>query len=156
MTPTLQTNKILSFGNNKLTLDDNVKMDGVSDMTGNVFIGGILFKNISTITVVNNGKIFIINELLNGIIQVGGSANTIFTLPTGTAVYNAITTVLTTFLNKSFEWSIINIGYFTCTLSTATATGHTIVGSVIIVPGASARFVTRMTAVNVAIAYRIA
>ena len=156
LTPTLQTNKILSFGNNEITLDDNVKLSEVTDMVGTVFIGGILFNNLSTITCVNNGKSFNINELLNGVIQVGGSANTIFTLPAGTAVYNAINTVLTTFLNKSFEWSIINIGSFTCTLSTASATGHTSVGSAIIVSGASGRFVTRLTAINVAITYRIA
>ena len=101
-------------------------------------------------------KTFGIQELLNGVILVGGTGNTIFTVPTGTAVYQAINTVLTSFLNKSFEWSIINIGSFTCTLSTATAAGHTLVGSAILVSGASGRFVTRLTAINVAITYRIA
>ena len=118
--------------------------------------GGILFKHLSTITSVNNGKTFGINELLNGVIQVGGTAHTICTLPAGSAVYNAIDTVLTSILNKSVEWSSINLGTFTCTLSTATATGHTIIGNSIIISNTSARLITRLTAVNVAITYRIA
>ena len=61
---------------------------------------------------------------------------------------------LSAILNKGFEWSIINIGAFTCTLSAATA--HTIIGSVIIPSGTSGRFITRVSAVNTAITYRIA
>ena len=44
LTPTVQTNKIISYGNDEITLDDNIKINGVSDMNGNVFVGGILLK----------------------------------------------------------------------------------------------------------------
>ena len=126
------------------------------DLTGHVFVGGVLYNNLSVITSVNNNKTFSINELLNGVILVGGTGNTIFTVPSGTAVYQAVNTVLTSYLNKSFEWSIINIGVYTFNLSSATVTGHTIIGNPTIVAGVSGRFITRLTAVNVAITYRIA
>ena len=58
-------------------------------------------------------------------------------------------------LNKSFKWSLINIGSFTCTFSN-TAVGHSIVGSLIINTGTSGRFLTKVSDVNVAITYRIA
>ena len=79
-----------------------------------------------------------------------------FTVPTGTAVYQAVNTVLSSFLNKSFEWSIINLGVYTFNLSSAAFTGHTIIGNPTVLSNVSARCVTRLTAVNVAITYRIA
>ena len=60
---------------------------------------------------------------------------------------------LSEILNKGFEWSIINIGAFTCTLSAATA--HTFAGSVIITSGTSGRFISKASAVNTAITYII-
>ena len=54
LSPTVQTNKILSYGNDEIMLDDNIKVNGVSDMTGHVFVGGIFYRNLSTITTVNN------------------------------------------------------------------------------------------------------
>ena len=118
-------------------------------MAGNVFFWGTLFKPLVFMTAVNNGKTFNIGELLNGIIQLTGTGNTNFILPSVSIVYGGVTTVLTTILKKSFERGIINIGSFTCTLSAATA--HTGVGSAISVSNTSARFITIMSAVNVAI-----
>ena len=154
LTPLSYTNKLIAFGATEITLEDNVNITGVSDMVGHVFIGGTLFKPLVSVTVVTNGKTFSNSELLDGIMQIAGTGNHNFMLPTGTIVYSGITSLLTTFVNKSFEWSIINIGYVTCTLSAATA--HTIVGSAIIVSNTSGRFITRVSAVNVAITYRIA
>ena len=140
---------MIANGATEITLEDNVKITGTTDMTGHVFIGGILFQSLVTITAVNNGKTFGINELLTGIIQITGTGNTTLSLPTGTLSYAGINNSLSVILNKSFEWSIINIEVFTCALSAATA--HTVIGSVILASSTSARFVTSLPAIHVAI-----
>ena len=43
ITPLMYTNKIIANGATEITLEDNVKMTGIPDMAGHVFIGGILF-----------------------------------------------------------------------------------------------------------------
>ena len=157
LSPTIQTNKILSYGDPSILLDDNIKVNGVSDLTENVYVGGVLYKNSSVITSVNNNKTFSINEILNGIILVGATStgNTIFTVPSGTAVWQGVNTVIVSAINKSFEWSVINIGLFAFNLSSATVTGHTIIGNNVVLTNTSGRFMTRITAVNVAITYRL-
>jgi hypothetical protein len=57
-------------------------------------------------------------------------------------------------VNQGFEWSIINAG--TAAVSLTSGVGHNIVaGSLVIAIGASARWLTRCTAQNTVISYRI-
>jgi len=59
--------------------------------------------------------------------------------------------------NQSFEWSVINLAAATHIITvTAAATGHTVVGNMAVAAASSGRFLTRKTAANTFISYRIA
>ena len=89
-------------------------------------------------------------RLLGGIIINTGTIASTLTLPTGTAVYNSLLT-----FDKSIDFSVINTGTGTGTVTITETTGHTAVGNKLISTNASARFRTRLTALNIAITYRI-
>lgn len=89
-------------------------------------------------------------QILGGLITTDFGAATALTLPTGTDMDAAISNVG---INQAFEWSLINTGTATGTISANT--GHTLIGGNN--PGVkqSARFRTRKTAANTFITYRI-
>jgi len=60
--------------------------------------------------------------------------------------------------NQSFEWSVINLATAASGFDiTVTAnTGHTVVGRMVVTGETSGRFLTRKTAANTFITYRIA
>ena len=90
-----------------------------------------------------------ITELKTGIIQYTGAVATL-TLPTGTLMEGGFSGIYT---NMAFEWSVINTGAGICTV--AAGTDHTVIGSGTVAIGDSARFVSRRTAANTFVSYRL-
>jgi hypothetical protein len=90
-----------------------------------------------------------ITELKTGIIQYTGAVATL-TLPTGTLMEGGFAGIYT---NMAFEWSVINTGSGICTV--AAGADHTVVGSGAVATSASARFVSRRTAANTFVSYRV-
>ena len=90
-----------------------------------------------------------ITELKTGIIQYTGAVDTL-TLPTGTLMEGGFSGIYT---NMAFQWSVINTGTGICTV--AAGTDHTVIGSGTVAIGASARFVSRRTAANTFVSYRL-
>ena len=90
-----------------------------------------------------------ITELKTGIIQYTGAVATL-TLPTGALMEGGFSGIYT---NMAFEWSVINTGAGICTV--AAGTDHTVIGSGTVAIGASAQFVSRRTAANTFVSYRL-
>jgi len=90
-----------------------------------------------------------ITELKTGIIEYTGAVATL-TLPTGTLMEGGFRGLYT---NMAFEWSVINTGAGICTV--AAGTDHTVIGSGTVAIGDSARFVSRRTAANTFVSYRL-
>lgn len=88
-------------------------------------------------------------DLKTGIIQYTGAAATL-TLPTGTLTEAGFSGVYT---NMAFQWSVINTGSGQATIGAGT--NHTIVGRDTVGITTSAVFVTRRTAANTFVSYRI-
>ncbi|MES2350166.1 MAG: hypothetical protein V4641_21570 [Pseudomonadota bacterium] len=88
--------------------------------------------------------------MLTGIVTSSTAAAVAGTIPTGTVMDAASEFAI----NDSFEWSVINTGPNTFTV-TAAAT-HTIVGAAAVATATSGRFRTRKTAANTFVTYRVA
>ena len=88
--------------------------------------------------------------ILGGIVTSSTAAAVTATLDTGAIM----TAVINLALNDSFSWSVINTGATNAFTVTA-ATGHTIVGTAAVAASTSARFLTRRTAANTWVTYRI-
>ena len=85
------------------------------------------------------------------------STNTVavsLTLPTGTLTDAGILGGALA-VDRSFEWTHINLGSTSGAVTLVAGTGHTIVGSAVIAIGTSATFRTRKTAANTFVTYRI-
>lgn len=93
-------------------------------------------------------------QLLTQILNVSGTAAKTLTLPTG-ALTDAGIMAGALPVDQAFEWYIINTGTSTGALTLAAATGHTFVGNVTVAIGTSARFLTRKTAANTFVTYRL-
>lgn len=89
--------------------------------------------------------------ILNGIITGNPSAARAYTFETG-ATSDAWPSLQ---IDMGYEWSIINTNA-TYAITLTAASGHTIVGIATIAPYSSARFLTRKTAANTFVTYRIA
>ena len=74
-------------------------------------------------------------------------------VPTGTDMDTAFTSLQT---NMAFEWSVINLAGATHAITVTTNTAHTLVGNMVVAANTSGRFLTRKTATNTFITYRIA
>lgn len=96
-----------------------------------------------------------IAELLTLIITVTSATAVALTLPTGTLTDAGILSGALA-VNEAFEWYIINLGSSAGAVTLAAGTGHTIVGSATVAIATSARFLTRKTAANTFVTYRIA
>jgi hypothetical protein len=85
-----------------------------------------------------------------GIVSSTSAANVTATLDTG-----AIMELASTFaINDCFDWSVINTGPSTFTV-TAAASGHTVVGAGAVATATSGRFRTRKTALDTFVSYRL-
>ena len=96
----------------------------------------------------------LIAELLSGMIVVTGTAAVALTLPTGTLCDAGIAPALA--IDRGFFWSLVNGGTSLAATTFLAGTGHTIVGSAVVGIGASGLFLTRKTAANTFITYRMA
>jgi hypothetical protein len=94
------------------------------------------------------------SSLLDGLRTGTPAANIDLTLPTGTDMDAAFQELQT---NQSFEWSVINLAAATHVITVLAGTsGHTVVGNMAVNAATSGRFITRKTAANTFISYRIA
>ena len=91
-------------------------------------------------------------NLLSGLITGTPTATCTFTLPTGTNTDAAFQDLQT---NQAFEWSVINLSP-SYTITVAAGTGHTVVGNMVVAVSSSTRFLTRKTAANTFVTYKIA
>lgn len=87
--------------------------------------------------------------LLGGIVTSSTAAAVAGTIPTGTVMDAASQFSV----NDSFDWSVINTGPNTFTVTAAT--GHTIVGASAVATATSGHFRTRKTAANTFVTYRL-
>ncbi len=92
------------------------------------------------------------SSLLDGLRTGTPTANINLTLPTGTDMDAAFQELQT---NQSFEWSVINLAASLHVIFVVANTGHTVVGGMGVVASSSGRFLTRKTAANTFITYRI-
>ena len=101
--------------------------------------------------------IFTVNELLTCLITITSASAVSMTLPTGTDTHTGMVggNVGTLVIDQGFEWTIINLGNTSGAATLVASTNHTTVGSMVIAIGTSARFMTRCTAQNVVITYRL-
>ncbi len=88
--------------------------------------------------------------ILGGIVTSTSAAAVTATLDTGAAMDIAIDLDI----NDSFDWSLINTGPNTVTVTAST--GHTIVGTAAVATVTSARWRTRKTAADTYVSYRLA
>ena len=93
------------------------------------------------------------SSLLDGLRTGTPTGNITLTLPTGTDMDSAFQDLQA---NQSFEWSVINLAAATHLITVTAAAGHTVVGNMAVAAAASGRFITRKTAANTFISYRIA
>ena len=93
-------------------------------------------------------------QLLTGIVTTSGTVAITLTLPTGTLSDAGVTGPALP-VNGSFDWTVINTGTSTGAVTMAAGTGHTIVGSTAVAIGSSAGFITRKTAANTFVTYRL-
>lgn len=111
---------------------------------------GALKKVVTTPVAVNTTATLTIAQLLSGIITSTTAAAVTGTLPTGTLSDAAGETEI----NEGFEWAVINTGG-TNAFTVQAGTDHTLVGSGAVAANTSGRFVTRKTATNTFITYRV-
>jgi len=128
--------------------------DGAASSTERMRITreGVIGYHQVTPAAVNTSATITIANMKTGIITSTTAAAVTMTLPTGT---NAEAGFNSLYTNFAFEWSIINTGA-TNSVTVAGNTGHTIVGSAIVTAANSGRFVSRRTAANTFVSYRLA
>lgn len=167
-------NAWLSFYSDSATLADNIIRFGEAASTewmridnGNVGIGtaspvtpldvngavisrGVVYLNQPAQTSKAAAATLTIAELLTGIIQYTGAADTL-TLPTGTLIEGGVPATFPT--NMSFDFSVINTGSGTVTLGTAASL--TLTGTMTVAAGSSGLLRVRKTATNTYTVYRI-
>lgn len=117
-------------------------------------LSGVSFFQQGAPTALSASATLTIAQLLTLILEVSGTAAKTLTLPTGTLTDAGILAGALT-VDRAFEWYIINTGTSTGAITMAAGVGHTIVGSLSVPIGTSARFLTRKTAANTFISYRI-
>lgn len=130
-----------------LAKDGNLVIAGRTAVASND--GGAQFSTQGAPTAFNTTGTLTIANLQTGIITstVGAAVNA--TLPTGTLMESG--DVMS--IGDSFAWSVISTGAFDFTL--VAATGHTIVGTASVSGTLAARFLSRKTAANTFITYRL-
>lgn len=89
-----------------------------------------------------------------GIVTSSTAAGVTATLDTGAVVDAALTGDNAVAVDDAWEWSVVNTGPNTFTV-TAAASGHTVVGSGAVATATSGLFLTRKTAADTFVTYRI-
>ncbi|HEY8781122.1 MAG TPA: hypothetical protein VIM16_05880 [Mucilaginibacter sp.] len=88
-------------------------------------------------------------DLLTGIVTSTSAAAVAASVPTGTLLDAAAGLLI----GEAFEWNLINTGPNTVTVTADT--GHTLVGTMTVVTAVSAAFLSRKTAANTFVTYRL-
>jgi hypothetical protein len=98
-----------------------------------------------------------IAQLLTSIVTIISATEISMTLPTGTLAHAGMIGVPSSSLaiNQGFEWSIMNLGSSSGAFTLVAGATHTTVGAMVVAIGTSSRFITRLSATNTAIAYRL-
>lgn len=100
---------------------------------------------------VNATATLTIGNLLGGIITSTTAAAVTGTLPTG-----ALTEAGSDFLvDEAFDWAVINTGGTNAFTVAQAATGHTVLGNMVVAANTSGNFRTRKTAASTFVTYRI-
>jgi hypothetical protein len=99
---------------------------------------------------VNTTATLTVAQLKNGLITSAPASGVTMTLPTGTDTQSGFNGIYT---GMAFQWSVINTGPNTVTISGAT--GHTVIGSSAVASGVSGRFTSRRSANNTFVSYRL-
>lgn len=111
--------------------------------------GGAMIRKQGTPTAVDVTATLTIAQILTGIITSTTAAAVTGTLPTGALIDAAVKLDV----DDAIEWKVINTGSNAFTIEAAD--GHTIVGAAAVGAGSSARFLTRRTAANTFVTYRV-
>ena len=93
------------------------------------------------------------SSLIDGLRTGTPTANIDLQVPTGTNMDAAFQELQT---NQAFEWSVINLASATHVITVTANTDHTAVGNMAVAAATSGRFLTRKTAANTFVTYRIA
>lgn len=120
------------------------------DVNGAVISRGVVYRNQPAQTSKSAAATLTIAELLTGIIEYTGAADTL-TLPTGTLIEGGVPATFPT--NMSFDFSVINTGSGTVTIGTAASL--TLTGTMTVAAGSSGQLRVRKTATNTYTVYRI-
>ena len=91
-------------------------------------------------------------SIIDGIRSGTPTASINYTLPTGTNIDAAFQDLAA---GQSFEWSVINRASVTFNITLVANTTHTVSGNMVTGPASSGRFLTRKTAANTFVTYRI-
>jgi hypothetical protein len=91
-------------------------------------------------------------SIIDGIRSGTPTASVNYTLPTGTNLDAAFQGLE---VGQSFEWSVINRASVTFNITLVANTTHTVFGNMITGPASSGRFLTRKSATNTFVTYRI-
>jgi hypothetical protein len=91
-------------------------------------------------------------SLLNGIRTGTPTASIDLQLPSGTNMDAAFADLQT---NQGFAWSVVNLASATHSITVTANDGHTVVGNMVVAAATSVRFLTRKTAANTFVTYRI-
>jgi hypothetical protein len=113
--------------------------------------GGVIAYNQGAPTAVNTTATLTVADLQSGIITSTTAAAVTGTLPTGTLTEGGFTGIYTNF---AFEWTVINTGA-TNTFTVQAGTDHTLVGSGAVAANQAVRFLSRRTAANTFVCYRL-
>ena len=129
----------------------NIATDGSVLIPYKLTVGGVIYRYQPVpATQAEPGTVMV--KILTGILTNAYTTASTVTLPTGTAVYSSILAI-----NQSIDWSLIHSGTATGTVTVvaAAASDHTVFGSMVVPIGTSGAFRTRVSALNVAITYRM-
>jgi hypothetical protein len=111
------------------------------------------FTSRNTPTNSNNNATATAASLINGLRTGTPGANINLTLPTGANMDAQFQELQD---SQAFEWSLINLAAATHVITVVANTTHTVVGNMGVAAASSGRFLTRKTAANTFITYRIA
>ncbi len=99
----------------------------------------------------NTSVTLTIANLKTGILTGTPAANINYTLPTGTLTDGGFVSLGN---DMGFEWSVISLAAFTITILAGVT--HTVVGNMVVAANSQGRFLSRKTAANTFVTYRIA
>jgi hypothetical protein len=137
-----------------LTAGTGISVTNGDGVSGNPTVSAtIYFSQVAPPTSKASSFTLTASECLNGIVVTNHSGTDIsMTVPTGTNLETALPAG--TANDTGFRWSLVNTGSRAVTFTTNT--GHTYVGNATIALGVSASFITRKTATNTFVTYRVA